>query len=411
MELTWRPHPKQVPILESDKQFNFVAAGRRFGKNEVAWMKLLLEGLKHPSKSPGLYWWVAPINRELVPASQTIRRATPPEFFKRFYSRQNVYTYIELQNGTEIYFHSANTEDSLRGSGLNGMVIDEAGSFPEARYNEELLPSLMDYGGWVLAIGTPKGRNWFYEGWLKGQDQETYPNYASWKFSSYENTFERGGYIKKDSIDEIAGNLPEIIRRQEIMAEFLTDEGAVFRPYYGGDYINSGLHERRYTKGLDIARTEDFTVATALDNLTGNLVAMDRWRELEWSTQHAKIKSFDKRFPGTWWLDATSIGGDQFYERLRKDGILVRPFKYTAQSKKELIENLMLCFDEQKVMVPKTHPIYGDIMRNELEAFTYEVTRTGNVRYNAPEGLHDDCVNSLALAAWGLHSRPQGYFR
>ena len=406
VEYKWRPHPTQYNIFASKARFQFAACGRRWGKTEVAWAKLLTAGMEKPDQ---LYWWVAPINRELIPASQTIRKHTPPQLFVKKYERQNIITYIQLPNGTEIYFHSANTEDSLRGSGLHGVVIDEGGSFPESRYTEEILPSLIDYGGWMLAIGTPKGRNWFYTGYLKGQDKAAYPDYDSWTYSSYENTIEKGGYLRREDIDMIAGVLPELTRRQEIGAEFLSDEGQVFRPFYGGEFQTKAPLYSRHVIGLDIARAEDFTVITALNTETGQLEGMDRWNTIDWELQAKRIKSFMSRFPGIIWLDATSMGGDQFYERLKKMGLRVKPFLYTNRSKRELVENLMLCFDEERLMVPKSHPVHGAVMKDELEAFTYEVTKTGNIRYNAPSGLHDDCVNSLALAAYGAFSKAEGF--
>ena len=122
----WKPHPKQYEIFSSNARFRYASCGRRFGKNVVAWNFLLSEAMSHPR---GLYWWVAPINKELIPASQTIKQFTPPEFIKRKYERQNIITFIELHNGTEIYFHSANTEDSLRGSGqLSRRTVDRGNS-------------------------------------------------------------------------------------------------------------------------------------------------------------------------------------------------------------------------------------------------------------------------------------------
>ena len=68
------------------------------------------------------------------------------------------------------------------------------------------------------------------------------------------------------------------------------------------------------------------------------------------------------------------------------------------------MDNLGLCFDEDKVSVPKELPApHGLVMKNELESYTYKILPTGNVRYGAPEGLHDDCPTSLMLAAWNRY--------
>ena len=400
VEHEWKPHPKQYEIFNSTARFKFSSCGRRFGKNVVAWNYLLKEAMTH---SNHLYWWVAPINKELIPASQTIKAFTPPEFIKRKYERQNIITFIELYNGTEIYFHSANTEDSLRGSGLNGIVIDEAGSFPGARWEEELLPSLMDHGGWLLAIGTPKGRNWFYDGYLRGQDRESFPNYESWQYSSYENSTDRGGYIARENIDSIAETLPEITRRQEIFAEFLEDAGLVFRPQYGGELRVAKPFEK-FHLGADLAKTEDWTVLTALDG-SGQLVGFDRFKELNWEDQKHKITTFMARYPGKMLMDSSGLG-DPIYDALSRQGLPVKGYKFTSESKRNLVENLGLCFDEARVRVPRDLPApHGKVLANELEAYTYKILPTGNIRYGAPEGLHDDCPTSLMLAAWSLYKQ------
>lgn len=128
----------------------------------------------------------------------------------------------------EIYFHSADKEDSLRGQGLDGLVVDEAGFLKRGRWATELRPSLSDKKGWAILIGTPKGRNEFYTFYVRGQDPE-YANWMSWSFSSYVNTLPNGGYIEWSEIEALRDELPELIYRQEILAEFLEGEGVVFR--------------------------------------------------------------------------------------------------------------------------------------------------------------------------------------
>lgn len=408
IQVTFKPHPKQWEIYQSDARFKFASCGRRFGKNVVAWHFLLKEGMLHPN---ALYWWVAPINKELIPATQTIKEFTPPELMAsirqhgKIYERQNIITFMRLPNGTEFYFHSANTEDSLRGSGLYGVVIDEGGSFPEARWIEEILPSLMDHGGWLFAIGTPKGRNWFYRGYLRGQDRVSNPSYESWQYSSYENATDVGGYINRVNIDAIAEMLPEIIRRQEIYAEFLEDAGLVFRPFYGGTLRRPKTSFERFYLGGDLAKTEDFTVLTALDQY-GHLVGFERFKELNWVEQKIRIKTFMTLYPGTMLLDSTGLG-DPIYDDLAiRMKLPVKGYKFTSESKRNLVENLGLGFDTERITVPREFPApHGNVMKNELEAYTYKILPTGNVRYGAPEGLHDDCPTSLMLAAWNLLKR------
>lgn len=78
----------------------------------------------------------------------------------------------------------------------------------------------------------------------------------------------------------------------------------------------------------------------------------------------------------------------------------VEGFQFTNTSKQQLIEHLAVLIEKQQIKFPDIR-----VLVNELSSYEYELTRAGNVRYNAPSGLHDDCVIALALAAWGVKHR------
>ena len=63
-----------------------------------------------------------------------------------------------------------------------------------------------------------------------------------------------------------------------------------------------------------------------------------------------------------------------------------------------IMEGLAAAIQNREITFP------DGIIRNELETYEYEFTRTG-VRYTAPQGLHDDCVCALALAVY--HKNPR----
>jgi len=411
-EFKWKPHPAQWKIWVDPAHYKVVSAGRRFGKTELAWMTLL----DRASNDTGLYWWVAPIYQELIPASQTIRKCTPVEYFTEAdYQRSNVFRYLRLPNKSEIYFHSTSTEDSLRGSGLKGLVLDESASIPRARVEEELMMSLADYDGWLLAIGTPKGRQWFYEYFKRGQNID-WPRWKSWQFSSYYNTEEYNGYLKKSVIDDIARGLPELIRRQEIYANFLKGEGEVFQNIYGCLREDVKLGSPRlgesFVKGADLAKAVDFTCLTAL-NSEGAVRGFDRFKDLNWVTQKRRIRMFDAMYPGPWVMDTSGVG-DPIYDDLTKtgddgDALYIRGYKFTNQSKKILVDGLGMSFDQYRVKIPavkRDNELIPEprlkVMVDELEGFIYKITPSGLIRYEASEGMHDDTVVSLALANWGL---------
>jgi hypothetical protein len=363
-------------------------------------------------KPNGLYWWVVPFYKELAPVTRKVNELTPAALIAPHGKQetQGMIRRLKLINGSECWFHSADREDSLRGSGLNGMVIDEAAKLKETRWSGELEPSLIDFNGWADFIGTAKGKNWFHKLYCKGLDPFN-PLYASFSFSSYENTIERGGFLEKQSIDAIAEDMPEFLRKQEIYGEFLEGEGEVFR--FITRQIREGIEqfnpEHYVWIGADFGKTMDYTVLIAL-NEKGELVGFDRFNRIDWSFQLGRVKSFCDRFNHYVLLvDATGVG-DPIYDGLVNAGVQVRPFKFTNTSKQEIIENLSHMLDEGALWFPgsiqrREFAVEYRALQSELEAFSYEIGSTGRIFYSAPEGSHDDCVCSLALAAWELKNQ------
>ena len=98
-------------------------------------------------------------------------------------------------------------------------------------------------------------------------------------------------------------------------------------------------------------------------------------------------------------VDSTGVG-DPILEKLQKSGTNYEGHKYTTQSKQQLMEGLVMAVQRRTVMFPE------GVIAQEMESFEYTYTRTG-VRYTAPEGLHDDCVNALALAVRKLAYEPR----
>ena len=72
---------------------------------------------------------------------------------------------------------------------------------------------------------------------------------------------------------------------------------------------------------------------------------------LDWGFQKMKIISFAKRYPGLIWVDSTGVG-DPIYDDLNRTGVRVKGYKFTSESKRQLIENLSICFDEKEITIP-----------------------------------------------------------
>lgn len=314
---------------------------------------------------------------------------------------------IYLVNGSEITFHSAEPPaDRLRGYSVDFLVLDEAAMIKAEVWHDILRPTLADRQGRMLAISTPKGHNWFFEMWTQGQDPEN-KEVKSWRYPTSINK-----YIALSEIEAARKGIPELSFRQEWNAEFLEDIGAVFRGInecIGGEFEDYNP-SKTYKIGVDLAKYSDFTVLTVMDD-KHQVVAFDRFNDITWTLQKERIYRLASKYKAQVILDSTGIG-DPIYDDLQKAGLRVLSYKFTNQSKAELIENLSIQIENHNI----TYPVI-DVMLNELKIFGFEKSESGKIIYGAPSGFHDDCVISLALAMWGFSRysgtipRPMGISR
>lgn len=260
----------------------------------------------------------------------------------------------------------------------------------EEAWDLALRPALMDKQGVAWFTGTPKGKNWYFKLWTRGQDKKQ-TDYESWNYPSSNNP-----YLPQSEIDEFARDMPDLAYKQEILGLFIEDVGSVFR---GVEHCISGSLEpnptenKHYVAGVDLAKYEDFTVICIMDD-TGQLVAFDRFSQLDWVFQRKRICSLCDRYKARLLLDSTGVG-DPILDELHRENVRVEGYKFTSASKKDLIENLSMMIENKQI----TYPNIPELV-NELKLFGYTTTQAGTVRYSAPEGYHDDCVIALALAAW-----------
>jgi len=225
-------------------------------------------------------------------------------------------------------------------------------------------------------------------------------------YTSFDNPF----LTKKDVI-ELTKEIPKSIQEQEVYAKFLEDQSTVFRNLKACAIAEpkKPVAGKRYYLGVDIARVQDYTVLDVLDE-DGVQVYMERFNELDWKIQRERIKYVSQLYNNAQvWLDATSMGGDMMYQNLHDMGLDVQPYKFTNESKKMLVQSLMMSLEQEKIRMLNKEDPNGSIQFNEMVIFEYEMTSSGLIRYQAPEGFHDDCVFGLALANWGVqNSGPAG---
>ncbi len=382
----YRPHAGQKALHESDARFRVAACGRRWGKTLAA----TAEMIRHAWERPGsLSFWVAPVLRQSAIAFDLVRRGMPRGTVADIHKTDRR---VGLVNGSVLEFRSAEIPENLRGFGIDFLVVDEAAFLSKDLWEEVLRPALSDRQGKALFVGTPKGKNWFFRLFSRGMDSEQ----AGWQ--SFTFPTENNPYIRPEEIEDARRTLPEAVFAQEYLARFVDDGAGVFSGV--NDIITGKLADPlpggRYTAGLDIGRHRDYTVLTIVDG-RGSVVYFDRFSGTTWTAMKRRVASAIRRYNrAVAWVDSTGVG-DPILEDLIRMGAACRGFRFTNESKSALIENLVLLIDERKIGIPPIQELIDELVMFELKNLP-----GGGVSYGAPGGFHDDCVISLALAAWGI---------
>lgn len=306
---------------------------------------------------------------------------------------------IELVNGSRIAIKSAEVDTRLKGATLEGVVFDEYQLFPDERMWQNVIrPMLLITKGWAAFIGTPSTKNHFYNLFMYGQEGPM--KRKSWK--SWMLTVNETGIIDPEDLKEIKEETTENTFKSEYLCEFLDGEGKVFRRIQ--DNMVGAEQEPipgyEYIIGVDVAKSEDWTVLCVVNRHTHNVDYVERFNQIDYEYQATKVEALSRKYNNApVRIDATGKG-DPIAELIERKDVPVDRFIYTNKSKKELIENLQIKMDTAAITY-----YHFEALIHELEVFEMNRTAKGNVTFNAPVGHHDDCVNALALAVWDIGER------
>ena len=380
-------HQGQVPILESVTRFRVVACGRRWGKTEAGKIAAL-----RTAHDGGIVWWIMPSYAMAADVWRSLKRSLNGEWHEK---REQERTII-LESGGLLRVRSGDDPDSLRGSGLDLAVLDEAAFLHESVWTGAIRPALSDRRGRALFLSTPKGvGNWFWKVYGYGLD----PSRAEWQAWTFPTS--TNPHIPPDEIEAARDDLPERVFRQEYLAEFIEDSGGVFRNITPRAIVapqTAPKPDHRIVFGLDWARVSDFTCIAIMDATTRQLVALDRFNGIGWALQRGRIAALAQVWkPSAIWAESNSIGGPNI-EALQAEGLPIYPFTMTAASKDDLINSLALALERDRE--PLTI-IPDPVLLHELQAYAVERMPSGRFRYGAPSGGHDDTVIATALALYG----------
>lgn len=385
-----RAHAKQVEFKRSPAKRKVICAGRRGGKTtgvaDYA-IEKMLQGRRVLE--------AAPTSDQTSAFWRTCTRALAEPIAAGLIYKNETERLLEMRAGTgRIRTKTAWDANSLRGDHADLLILDEYSIMRPDAWNEVGAPMLLDNDGDAIFIFTPKRRNHAYALFARAMGDTT-GRWQAFHFTSFDNP-----YLSKAALDEITSDMTEEAYRQEIMAEFLENEGAVFRNIAAcmtAPLATPDAHKNhRIVAGCDWAKQQDYTCFSfgCVDCKTE--VERDRFNKIDYAFQVERLKRLaDKWKPAAILTELNSIGQPVF-EQLQRAGLPVRGFETTGASKPPLIENMALTLERSEWKFQN-----DKVWTAELEAYERIVSpTTGRSAYSAPDGVHDDTVICRALMLW-----------
>lgn len=425
-----RPLPHQLPILQSPARFKAVSAGRRFGKSVMS-VIAAVEG-HGPDRqlrgavNGGAVWLILPTFGMASDCWRMLKSACGGALTAK--SEQALR--IDLPGGGSLTVKSADQPDNLRGSGLSGVVIDEASYVAPQLWGEVIHPALADQKGWALIISTPKGFDHFHELWRSFRDRT---DGEAWQLPTSANSV-----IAPEEIAAAGEELPSVTFSQEFEAQFISASGlridsSWFRYYRERRAVYECLDREGYITRDSIvrhclrfitcdpagssvqvrqslkSRSRSWSVVMTfdLDVKTGTLFVVDVWRkqvevpELVEAVER-KYEEFDPAFVG---VENQGIGLAVYQTLMAKTGLPLRALRPQGRDKGTRAVKIEAMLESERVYFPQQAPWLKDLESELLQWSGHQDDVTDQLDCMAYAGL---CVNQFREQPIG--SGVEGYY-
>jgi PBSX family phage terminase large subunit len=377
-------HDAITDQLHSGKRF-IVKSSRQKGKTFLLKVIVLEYALKYPNT----------INCIIEPVSSQCRRVFQEivdaiETTPLYKSSNASDLIIRLKNGSEIIFKSAESKKSIRGTTATGICILDEAAYIDDEIIQIILPLINVHRAPLLVTSTPSfAEGWFYNQWMRQSDLI---QQFDWSSSKYD--FSK--YISEDMIAEYKVEYTPAKFRTEILGEFISDSSFVFGnfkecifiptdyvPVYAGIDFGSGTGSdstvvtffNKYRQVIHIWSTNTLSPTEQIDTIA-NLI-----------NERPTLKKV--------LVEGNSIG-EVYYDSIKSklsNKMLIEKFMTTNDSKKEVIEDLILAFQRKEIGI-----MDDPMLIKQLSYYDIQRLKNGNYTYNnSNDSIHDDYVISLAL--------------
>lgn len=248
----WVPHQNQLPVARSVKRYKFLRCGRRWGKTKMI-VGILVESALE-AEEDAEFFYIGPTYKQAKMIAwkmlvRTVKEKLPPELIHKINENE---LYVEIGNHARIHIKGQDNPDSLRGVALHGAALDEYKDFREGVFEEIIEPALLDFDGFCIVAGTPKGFNHMYR---LEQTARSQPDiWDVFHFKTSDNPFMspmRLARIKRTRTLEVW--------EQEYEAEYRKSEGLVYKDFDYDKHVYLGAPPdkawRRTLAGVDFGFT------------------------------------------------------------------------------------------------------------------------------------------------------------
>lgn len=223
MELNFNLHDAQMEIFQSDARIKVVAAGRRFGKSYLSAVCLLIEALKEKNQygydiRNKEVWYIAPTFQQAKDIMWNLLKDLGKDVIDS--TVENTAT-LRLINGRKIQLKGSDRPDTLRGVGISFVVLDEYAFMKPTVWELIIRPTLADVRGGALFIGTPEGKNHFYDLYIQATKE---PDWAAFQYRTMDNPT-----IDSVEILKASSEMSSTAFRQEFEASFEAGGGSIFK--------------------------------------------------------------------------------------------------------------------------------------------------------------------------------------
>ena len=389
-QLDVKLHPAQLEIFNSTARFKVVSAGRRFGKSRLAAWILIIKALQSESKD---VFYIGPTFQQAKDIMWNMLKELLHDTDLIETTHENTAT-MKLVNGRRISLKGSDRPDTLRGVGLAYVVLDEYASMKVEVWEQIIRPTLSDVKGGALFIGTPAGKNHFYDLYLEAEKDE---DWEAFQYTSIDNPL-----IDPKEVEVAKRTMSTQAFRQEFEASFVSFTGGIFKNEWI-KYDENEPEEGNFVIAVDPAGFE----------------AVEKERGLKGSKLDETAISIVKIHGDKWWVKDILHGRWNIKETASK--ILQAAIENQATTvgiESGALKNAILPYLQDEMRTQGRWVVITDVThggKKKADRITWalqgrlehgKITFNRNTNWNAEletqliefpsKGTHDDIIDSLA---------------